>query len=453
MIAAHRGIVVMVALGLFASACGGGGAPGAPSGDSGGGAVKPAAGDTLTLLGFGEGDDVAQARAKIARKALAPAKVKSPEGEFNDQQFLASVASGDVPDLVYIDREKVGTYAAKGAFQSLDSCISGQHIDMSQYRDAAVKSVTYDGQVYGIPEFLINRVMIIDSGAAKQAGVPVSDLSSTDWDKLKQTARKLTRMSGGKLQRIGFDPKIPEYFPLWAKANGADIISADGKTAQLDDPKVVAALDYTVGLVNAQGGWNRFKSFRDTWDFFGEGNQVAKDQIGGWPMEDWYLNVLSDVSPKVKITTAPFTDRQGRPIDYATGSAWAIPRGAKHPELACLWAKTMTTVDAWMAAAQARIQSRGEAKFTGLHTGNQAADARIARELVKPADTQWSQARETVDKVQDAAFSLPASAAGVEIRTAWENAINRVLAGKQSAAEALKQAQGEAQQALDANGG
>jgi multiple sugar transport system substrate-binding protein len=449
MVALRR--VIVAALALCAAACGGGGAPGAPGASSGGAAAKPKAGDTLTLLGFGEGDDVAKARAAIARKALAPAKVKSPEGEFNDQQFLASVASGDVPDLVYIEREKVGTYAAKGAFQSLDSCISSQKIDMSQYRDAAVKSVTYDGQVYGIPEFLINRVMIIDSAAAKQAGVAASDISSTDWDKLKQTVRKLTRTSDGKLQQIGFDPKIPEYFPMWAKANGADIISADGKTAHLDDPKVVEALEYTVGLINEQGGWNRFKSFRDTWDFFGEGNQVAKDQIGAWPMEDWYLNVLSDVSPKVKITTAPFTDRQGRPIDYATGSAWAIPRGAKHPELACLWAKTMTSVDAWMAAAQARVKSRGQAKFTGLHTANEAADERIAREL-KPAGTEWSQARETVDKVQDAAFSLPASAAGVEIRTAWEGAINRVLAGKQTAAEALKQAQGEAQQALDANG-
>jgi hypothetical protein len=29
---------------------------------------------------------------------------------------------------------------------------------------------------------------------------------------------------------IGYDSKLPEFLPLWAKANGADIISADGKT-------------------------------------------------------------------------------------------------------------------------------------------------------------------------------------------------------------------------------
>jgi multiple sugar transport system substrate-binding protein len=449
MIATRRGLVVPLIAGVFALVAVGCGGDGNGGGEGDAGTVQKSAGDTLTILGFGEGDDIAQARAKIASKALAPAKVKSPEGEFNDQQFLAAVASGDVPDIVYVEREKVGTYAARGAFEPLTSCIEGQGIDMSQYREAAVSSVTYDGTVYGIPEFMINRVLIINEDAAQQAGVAVSDINTTDWDGLRQATRKLTQMSGGKLKRIGFDPKLPEFFPLWAKANGADIISSDGRTAQLDDPKVIEALDYAVGLIEVQGGWDGFKSFRDTWDYFGAENQVAKNQVGAWPMEDWYFNVLSDVSPKVAITAAPFTDREGQPVDYASGQAWAIPRGSKHPDLACLWAKTMTSVDAWMAAARARLQSRGKNDFTGLHTANQAADEKIASELFEPTGSQWSKALETVNEVEEAAFSLPASPAAVEFRTAWENAINRVLAGQQSAEQALKQAQTEAQQALD----
>ena len=67
------------------------------------------------------------------RKAVG-GDVNRPSGGFNDQQFLAAVASGNVPDLVYLDRQKVGTYAAKGAFLPLTSCIKSQKINMKQYR-------------------------------------------------------------------------------------------------------------------------------------------------------------------------------------------------------------------------------------------------------------------------------------------------------------------------------
>ena len=76
-------------------------------------------------------------------------------------------------------------------------------------------------------------------------------------------------IKNGKLERIGFDPKVPEFFILWAKANGADLLSADGKHAHVNDPKVIEALTFTKSLIDEQGGWSRFKSFRDTWDFFG----------------------------------------------------------------------------------------------------------------------------------------------------------------------------------------
>src|SRR3954451_2642061 len=73
------------------------------------------AASTLKIMGFGtNGDDVATTRFNIAKKAVAPDSVSAPNGGFDDQQFLAAVASHQVPDLVYWDRAKVGTYAAKG---------------------------------------------------------------------------------------------------------------------------------------------------------------------------------------------------------------------------------------------------------------------------------------------------------------------------------------------------
>jgi multiple sugar transport system substrate-binding protein len=325
------------------------------------------------------------------------------------------VASDNSPDLVYVDREIIGTYAARGAIQPLDDCVSSAKIDMSQYRPAATQQVTVDGKVYGIPEFYSVRVMMINNQAVKEAGLKPADVDTSDWSKLAGMARQLTVTKGDKLQCIGFDPKIPEFLPMWVRANGGAMLSEDGKTAQLNDPKVVEALTTTAGIVQASGGWDRLKSLRDSFDFFGAKNQFVKDQLGAFPMEDWYLNVLAEASPNVGLTVTPFKDRQGNPVTFVTGSAWAIPKGAKNPAAACQFAKTMTEASTWVAAAKARVAVRAkkDLPFTGTYSGNKLADEQIFGGIYKPADNpKFDQAVQTVLSVQDVAFATPPSPAG-----------------------------------------
>lgn len=428
---------------LLLSGCGGVG--GDDDGGDGGAA-------TLTTMGFGVGDEIASTRVDLADKAIAPSKVKIGSEEFDAQQFLSAVASNNPPDLVYMQRELLGTYAARGTLEPLEDCVSKQDVNLDQYRDPALEEVTLDGKLYGLPEFYDNRVLMINDASLKGAGLDPSAVDTGDHAALTQLATQLTKRNGDDLVRIGFDPKIPEFLPVWAKANGVDMLSADGTKANLDDPKLVAALEYAVSLINAQGGWGAFKAFRDSFDFFGEKNQFATDQLAAFPMEDWYLNVLADVSPDVALTVAPFTDEQGRTVDWVTGSAWAIPSASRHKDQACEWIKTMTTSDTWIAAARARADKRrSEGKpFTGVYTGNEVADEKIFGDVVSLSDSPvFDKAVKGVLDAQDAAFSLPASPAGSEFRTAWQDAVNRVLSGQQSPADAMKQAQQEAQTALD----
>jgi len=406
---------------------------------------------TLSIMGFGTGDDVAETRAAIATKAVG-GDVSRPAGSFNDQQFLAAVASGNVPDLVYLDRQKVGTYAAKGAFLPLTSCIKGQKINMKQYRQAAVNEVSYKGQVYGIPEFYDVRTILIDNDVLDATNTPIGWLNPAKPAQLLAAAKKMSKIdASGKVTRIGFDPKIPEFFPLWAKAYGVDILSKDGLHSHLNDPRAVKALTYAMSLINAQGGWDKFKSFRDTWDFFGSGNQVAKDQVGAWPMEQWYYNVLASSSPKVHITALQFRNLKGQPINYETGSAWAIPKGAHNTQAACTWMKTMTSTSTWMAAAKNRAEIRKQKNqpYTGISTGNAVADQAIYKQTYTSINKYFDEAVKKVLDVQKFSFGIPASPASAEFRQAWNDAVNRVLAGQQTPKQALDQAQKEAQSAID----
>ncbi|HEY0454205.1 extracellular solute-binding protein [Actinophytocola sp.] len=439
-----RSLAVVATAALLLSGCGGVGG----GGDAGASDGKV----TLTTMGFGVGDEIASTRVDLADKAIAPSKAKIGGNAFDPQQFLSAVASHTPPDLVYMDRQLLGTYAARGTIDPLGSCVEKERIDLGQYRAPALAEITLDGKLYGLPEFYDNRVLMINDASLRSAGMSPDAIDPGNRGGLAGATAKLTEKNGKNLARIGFDPKIPEFLPMWAKANSVDMLSADGKTANLDDPKLVAALEYTMSLINAQGGWGAVKSFRDSFDFFGEKNPFAADQLAAFPMEDWYLNVLADTSPKVAFTVAPFTDEQGKPVDWATGSAWAIPAESKHKDQACKWIKTMTDSASWIAAAQARKDKRdSEHKpFSGVYTGNQKADEKIFGEIVSLADYPvYDKAVKGVLAAQDSAFSTPASPAGSEFRTAWQDAVNRVLSGKQSPADALAQAQTEAQQALD----
>ncbi|GIJ25339.1 sugar ABC transporter substrate-binding protein [Micromonospora qiuiae] len=432
-------------LALAVSGCGGVGA----GGDGGGGNATEG---TLSTMGFGRSDEIASTRVDAFQREHPKVDLRITEGAFDEQQFLSAVASGNPPDLVYLDRNLVGTYATRGSILPLTDCVQQQGIDLAQYRPAAREQVSLDGVLYGVPEFSTVRVFYLNEAVLRQAGVRPEQVDLADWAALSTVSAELARVSDGRLSRIGVDPKIPEFLPMWAKANGADMISADGRTAQLDHPKVVEALTATVALIRDQGGWGKFKSFRDTFDFFGAQNPLAKNQIGAWPMEEWFLNQVAANSPDVELLVKPFVDRQGNPVTMSSGQAWVIPKGAKNPDAACAFVTQMTAIDTWLAAAQARADARrAEGQpFTGVWTGNIEADRRIFDELYQPTgNRRFDEAVDTIRSMQDAAFALPASPAGAEFDKAWTDAVNRVLSGQTEPAEALARAQREATAALD----
>ncbi|MEE6257334.1 extracellular solute-binding protein [Plantactinospora sonchi] len=438
------GLAALLTLALGVTGCGGVGGGDGTDGGTGSG--------SLTTLGFSLPDEIATTRVDRFKQAHPDVTVNISEGAFDEQVFLSAVADGNPPDLVYLDRKLIGTYASRGSVMPLTDCVKDQGINLDQYRPAAREQVTLNGTLYGIPEFYTVRVVYLNEAVLRKAGLSPDQVNLADWAGLPALADRLAEVSGNRINRIGLDPKIPEFLPMWAKANGVDLLSADGRTARLDDPKVLEALRTTVELIQRQGGWGKFKGFRDTFDFFGAESPLARDQLAVWPMEDWFLNQAAKNTPEAQLLVKPFVDRQGSPLTMSNGQAWAIPKGAKNPEAACAFAKEMTSTDTWVAAAKARVEARkaANAPFTGLYTGNAEADRRIMSEVYQPSgNPRFDQAVQTILSVQDHAFTIPASPAAAEFDKAWMDAVNRVLSGQNDPAEALRRAQSEATAALD----
>jgi multiple sugar transport system substrate-binding protein len=110
----------------------------------------------------------------------------------------------------------------------------------------------------------------------------------------------------------------------------------------------------------------------------------------------------------------------------------------------------MTSVDAWRAAADARIALREEEglPFTGILTGNTVADEEIEG-MTTADEAPWSEGVAAMYEANKHTVTLPANPADAEFDDAMQEAVNQVLNGQAEPAEALAEAQETAQAALD----
>lgn len=264
---------------------------------------------------------------------------------------MAANAANNAPDLVYVQRDQISSLASLGAIDPLETCIAGEGIAMDDCNDNSVGQATFADHVYGIPEFNQVQVTMANSDMLADNGLDIADVNGSNWGDL---------------------------------------------AANLNDPKVVEALEYATSLLEPSGGWAKVKSLRDAADVFGEGNEYATGQVGAKTMEQWYISVLNEVTPDAPVAFSPFVSQEtGEPIAFGTGSAWAIPSRAKNKTAACRFIKAMTTKDTWMAAAKTRAESRKESGrvFIGLLTGNVAADKEIRETYVtSTGDPKWDAA-------------------------------------------------------------
>ena len=407
---------------------------------------------TLKAWGFENADDVGQSRLDYAADQLSDVKIDLDATAFDAQKFTTRLASGDVPDVVQMDRRYVTTYAAQSLIMPLDQCFDAQDVSpRDHWYPFVVDDVTYDDEIWAVPQFYQPPAILVNKKVLAEAGVSSADIDTSKPDVLLAAIEKMYQESGGVPTRLGFDPVPTGQGGLWLLGMGGKLNDEKGAPT-LDDPSNIAGIEILKQITDAQGGFAAVKSFTDSFDTFGDNNQYVAGQVGAQVNAQWYPNVLAPYVDQLELEAVLFRNADGEPFSVASGTAFVIPVGAKNPAAACAWMVDLTSDEAWNAAGEARGETRATEGGinTGLFTGSPAADKAIRDEWVKPSgNDDFDQVISAYYDVVDYGQSFGSSPAGQEIQNELNNAITAALLGDKTPEQALADAQQAAMRAYE----
>lgn len=405
---------------------------------------------TVTEWGFGTDNTLAKSRVDAFTKEYPNIKLEIVP-ELEDQKIFTAVASGDVPDILWLGRDSIGGWAARGALEPLDDLIGKGGLDMNGFYPSAQSQVKYNNQTWAVPQFIDVRPFWVNLDPLQKAGIKLEDVEKADWNKLREYGVKLTDKQGSKIKRWGFDTKAQDgYFWMYAWGNGGELLSPDGKTVTFDDAKNVEALQYVVDTMQAQGGRQAHKAFADTWGWDAQ-HPFIQNQTAMTPYESWLLGMVAKFAPKHNFAVIPFKGKDGKPVSLTGGNAWAIPKGAKNKDAAWEFIKYMSALDTWRIGAKAvkaENATKGAPYIPSL-SGNEQIDRTIQQEFYESIDPKFDKVVKLYPDLLKVSRSIPPSPVAKELNDILTNeGVNPALLGTKSPADALKAAQAKAEQAV-----
>ncbi|MDQ3412507.1 MAG: ABC transporter substrate-binding protein [Chloroflexota bacterium] len=406
---------------------------------------------SITSWGFGTDNALSEARIAAFQAAFPNIQLELVP-QYDDQVLLTAAASGTLPDVLWVDRFKISSYASRNILLTLDDLVAQSEIDLGQFYEGALNEATYDGALYGIPQFMDVRPLYVNLDALAEIGVEVGDLDTSDWDSLTEIGAQLVQRDGDRVERWGFDPKLADFFWMWGMGNGGSFIAGDGLDVTYDDPNLVEALQWGVGAYDAQGGFQSFDGFRSTF----QGNEeFARGQVAITAYENWMLGIIGRTVPELNFAVLPVRQWGGEGlVSFTGGLAWSIPANARDPEAAWEFIKFMNADETWVAGASADKQSRqdqGQFYIPSL-TANRRADQLLIDEVYEPLEQKFDDAVRLFPELLAESPNRPVSTSpvGGQLQDILnQEAVLPALRGELDAQQALEQADASAQNAVD----
>ena len=258
-------------------------------------------------------------------------KVELTEVPFAElvQKYATAIAGGQAPDALSLDLIYTPAFAAAGQLEDLTDWSKALPY-FNSLSPSHVKLGTYEDKIYGLPLTVETSIFAWNKDLYEKAGLDPEKAPKT-WQEITANAEKI-RALGGDTYGFYFSGggcggcMIFTFTPLTWGA-GADILSADGKTATLDTPQMRKAVDIyrnmvEKDLVPAGAASDNGVNFL----------RFTHGKIGQQSLGAFAIGTLVTQHPEIDfgVTLIPGVD--GKPSSFAGGDNFVVTKGTPRLE-------------------------------------------------------------------------------------------------------------------------
>ena len=324
------------------------------------------------------------------------------------------VASGEEPDIYYMDIFQFPFYVSKQVLSPLDDFMAASGVSKEEFIPSLINAFSAEGKVYGIPKDFNTLALFYNKAYFEAAGLdePTDDWT---WDDLKAAAVALSKPDES-IYGFGVPPDAGR-FPVFVFQNGGHIMSEDFSDTLLDSPEAIKAAEFYTGF-RADGSGAIPSDVGEGWQgtAFGKGS-LAMVYEGGWLIP--YLNEQFPETQYGAVVPPAGPAGEGNLVFTV---AYVISKNSKNPEAA--W----KVID---------FLTNEESQITVLTSGF----ALPSRAVLK--DHEYFETHPASAAIfRGAAFATPFmwGVHGSDVNDQMSKALERVYLEGQSPADALKEA-------------
>lgn len=241
-----------------------------------------------------------------------------PKSDFNTKLNTA-IATGQAPDVSYLDQPLVPRFAVDGILLNLDPYAGGKAgIDKSRYYQGALNTNVVGGKLYGLP---LNQTCV-----ALYYNRDLVKTPPTTWDEWIDMAKKVYKK--GQIAAMEVPPGGgwgAWLFPAFVASAGGRMVTEDGAKVAFDEQPAVDALKLWIEMRKYSD-----KEVQDSANSFQNG-LVATKISGPWEISGFRQNY-----PNLKFGVAlvPAKTKNDMHASNIGGENLVIYKSAKNPQAA-----------------------------------------------------------------------------------------------------------------------
>lgn len=300
-------------------------------------------------------------------------------------KFITQASGGAGPDVILSDVAWVPQLASMGLLKSIDTEAEGV---VDQFFDGPLKTVTFEGQLYGLPWEASPMAIYYNKDAFRAANLD-PDNPPTTWEEFRAAAETLTKDGKYGFAYMGGWGGSFDWLPfLWQ--SGGDILNDTYTQAELNSPDAVRSVEYFFGMVEdkvippAALTW---KSWDELNAAFGAG-LISMYQSGPWSLASLKK---ADLPFEWGVYQSPKGKRQATVLG---GTDWVINKNSTFIESSYKWLEFITSEESLevlsdMNRISARKDNKEQSIFNDPHMKAFIESIEFAK--ARPPIPQWTQ--------------------------------------------------------------